>query len=463
MIKTITFKNVLTFTLPSISLMVFMSLYTMVDGIFVANLIGTKALSAINIILPMITVFMAVGTMLGTGGNAICARLLGEGKSDEAKRKLTLFSVTGLTVGIIITVFTQLFLHEILEILGATEETYQYCYDYFIVLSLFAPCAILQVIFENAMIASGKPQIAFVAIVCGGLTNLVLDYVFIVYFGMGMTGVALATGIGLCLPTLIGLYFFSTKKAQKSLHFKMFSFDIKAILQASGNGSSEMVAQLASGATTYLFNITMLKMAGTDGVAAITVVLYAQLLINTLFIGFSMGIAPVISYYFGALNKSKLRKLFTICIKFISISSVALVIIAFAINETITGVFLEKGTEAYDLTVHGFYIFSFGFLFAGINIFASGLFTAYSNGKVSALVSFLRTFLFISISILVLPQLIGLNGVWLAVPIAEFLSFFMAVYFFVKYKERYMYDNKPRAPRASKAAIVRPVRGVAVQ
>ncbi len=441
MIKTITFKNVLAFTLPSISMMVFMSIYVMVDGIFVANLISTYALSATNIVLPVITIFIAVGTMLGTGGNAICARLLGERRAQKAKETLTLLCATGFIIGVVFVVLVQIFLQDILYALGANEQTYQYCYDYIIVLSLFAPCAILQTIFENAIIASGRPTFAFVAIVLGGMTNLILDYIFIVYCGMGMQGVALATGLGFSVPTVMGLYFFFTKKANQPLSFVPFSLDIKSIFTACGNGSSEMVTHLATGVTTFLFNITMLKMAGSDGIAAITVVLYAQLLINTCFIGFSVGIAPVISFYFGAMNRSRLRKLFTICLKFIGISSVSLVVISFAINETLAAIFLEKGTKAYELTVHGFYIFSIGFLFSGINIFASGLFTAYSNGKISAFISFLRTFVFIATTILTLPLFIGLNGVWLAVPIAEFLAFFMSVYFFVVYKERYMYTT----------------------
>ncbi len=452
MIKTITFKNVLAFTLPSISMMIFMSVYTMVDGIFVANLISTDALSAINIILPIITVYIAVGTMLGAGGNAICARLLGEGKTQAAKEKLTLFALTGFLLGWLLTLVTQTFLHEILLALGANEQTYQYCYDYLVVLSLFAPFAVLQTIFENALIASGNPKMAFIALALGGITNIILDYVFIVYCGLGMQGVALATGLGFLLPTCIAIYFFSTKKAQKTLHFVPFSVDIASIFKACGNGSSEMVTHLATGVTTYLFNITMLKMAGSDGIAAITVVLYAQLLINTLFIGFSIGIAPVISFYFGAMNKSKLRKIFTICVQFIAVSSVALVLLSFAINESLASVFLDAGTHAYAITVHGFYIFAVGFLFSGMNIFASGLFTAYSNGKISACISFLRTFVFISLAIMTLPQYIGITGVWLAVPIAEFLAFIMSIYFFIAYKERYMYDNKSKV-QGKKSAI----------
>ncbi len=443
MLKTVTFKNVLTFTLPTISMMLFMSIYTMVDGIFVANLIGEHALAAINITLPIITLFIAVGTMLGTGGNALCARLLGEGKTQEAKEKFTLFTVTAFVISFVIMLVVQAFLQDILYALGATADTYQYCYDYIFILTFFAPCAILQAVFENSMIASGKPKIALIAIVLGGLTNIILDYVFIVYAGLGMSGVALATGLGYLLPTCIGLYFFSTNKAQRPLHFTKLTFSLASILKACSNGSSEMVTHLATGVTTYLFNISMLTWAGNDGITAITVVLYAQLLINTFFIGFSMGIAPVISFYFGAMDRSRLRKLFSICVKFVGLTSVALVGISLSINTSIAGVFLEEGTQAYALTVHGFYIFSAGFLFSGINIFASGLFTAYSNGKISACISFLRTFVFITLAILTLPELMGINGIWLAVPLAELLAFLLSVYLFFKYQEQYMYTLKP--------------------
>ncbi len=425
-------------------MMIFMSLYIMVDGIFVANLIGAHALSAINIIVPVVTLFIAIGTMLGSGGNAMCAKLMGEGKKELAKQQFTLLVVTGLVIGIVILLVLQLFFEELVYMLGANEETYQYCYDYLYILLFFAPCGILQTIFENALIAAGRPAIAFLALLLGGLTNLTLDYVFIVYCHMGMQGVALATGLGWLVPSTIGIVFFSTSKAQRTLHFVKFQIHIKTILHACANGSSEMVTHLASGITTYLFNITMLALAGNDGIAAITVVLYAQIIINALFMGFSMGIAPVISFYYGELNRSKLRKLFTICVQFIGGASVVLLGIAFVINENVVGMFLPEGSGAYALTVQGFSLFALSFLFSGINIFASGLFTAYSNGKVSAIISFLRTFFFITISILVLPTFMGLTGVWIAVPIAEFCAFFMSLYYFKKYKERYMYENTPR-------------------
>ncbi len=444
MLQSISYKNVVTFTLPSMIMMIFLSLYMMVDGIFVANLIDTRALAAINISVPILTLFIAVGTMLGAGGNAISARLLGEGKGQEAKERFTLFAVTGMTIGLCLALFTQIFLKDIVYALGADDETYQYCYDYLYMISLFAPFGIVQSIFESAMIAAGRPSMSLLALVLGGFTNLVLDYVFIVYCGMGMSGVGLATGLGWFLPTLIGIVFFSTSRQLRTLHFVRFRVHIKSILTACGNGSSEMVTHLATGVTTYLFNITMLDVAGNDGIAAITVVLYAQIIINSLFMGFSMGIDPVFSFYYGALNRSKLRKLFRLCMYFVGSASVLLVLIAFVINKSLAGLFLEQGTTAYTLTVDGFYIFALGFAFSGINIFASGLFTAYSNGKISAFISFLRTFFFISASILILPHFIGLTGVWLAVPLAECFSFVMSVFFMQKYRERYMYDNKAR-------------------
>ncbi len=442
MLKSITYKNVLEFTLPSMAMMIFLSLYIMVDGVFVANLISAHALSAINIVVPMMTLYIAVGTMLGTGGNAICARLLGEGKAHEAKEKFSLFCATGLTIGIALALLTQMFLEDIIYALGANDETFAFCYEYLFIISLFAPVAILQSIFEHALIASGRPGIAFTALVLGGMTNLILDYVLLVYFHMGMYGVALATALGWLVPTVIGLRFFGAGRTELPLHFVKFSIHIRSILSACGNGSSEMVTHLATGVTTFLFNITMLRMAGNDGVAAITVVLYAQIIINALFMGFSMGIAPVFSFYYGAMSRSKLRKLFTICVRFVGGASVVLVLVAFAMNESLAGMFLETSSTAYALTVDGFYIFALGFAFSGMNIFASGLFTAYSNGKVSAFISFFRTFFFIGVSILVLPHFIGLTGVWLAVPVAECLACIMAVFCLRKYRERYMYDNQ---------------------
>ncbi len=440
MIDTIDLKSILKFTLPSIAAMVFMGVYVMVDGYFVSNFIGITALSALNIAFPAMSIFFAIGTMLGTGGNAVCATLLGEGKKEEAKQKMTLFIVSGFLIGLCITFITLFFMDEILLFLGANDETFKYAYDYLFYIAIFAPCAIVQIIIENAMIASGKPKLSFITVLSGGFTNIILDYVFI-KMDMGMSGISLATALGFFVPCFIGLIFFSTNKASKSLHFVSFKFDINALLKACGNGSSEMVSMLATSIITYLFNITMLNLVGNTGVSAIAVILYAQVLINSLFIGYTMGISPVISFNFGERNERKLAKLFELNIKFILSVSIILFVFALLIGDKIVSVFAKAGTETYDLASHGLLIFSISFLFAGLNIFASGMFTAYSNGKISAFISFLRTFFFIAVCLLILPQIIGINGVWLAVPIAECLSLLASLYFI--YKSRFIYLYAP--------------------
>ncbi len=440
MIDIINLKSVLKFTLPSLAAMIFMGIYVMVDGYFVSNYIGTIALSGLNIALPAMTIFFAIGTMLGTGGNAVCATMLGEGKSKEAKEKISLFITTGFVIGLFITFVVLSYLSEILNFLGTNEETYQYAYDYLFFVAIFAPFAIIQIIIENAMIASGKPELSFITVVSGGITNVILDYVFI-KFGMGMSGIGLATGLGFLVPCLIGTVFFSTKKESKSLHFTKFKLDFSAIIKACGNGSSEMVSMLASSIITYLFNITMLKLAGNNGVSAITVILYSQMLINSLFIGYTMGITPVISYNYGDRNALKLRQLFVLNTKLVGICSLTMFFIALLIGDRIVAAFAEYGTTTYLLAKEGLFIFSFGFIVSGFNVFTTGMFTAYSNGKISAFISFLRTFFFITISLIILPRYIGINGVWLAVPIAEFFSFFIALYFIDKSKETYMYSK----------------------
>ncbi len=438
MIEHISFKSVFKFTLPSIAAMVFMGFYTMVDGLFVANFLGTNALSALNIAFPAMTVFFAIGTMLGTGGNAVCATLLGETKHQDAKEKFTLFSISGFAVGIVTATITILYLNEILIFLGTNEETFSLAYDYLYIITLFSPFAILQIILESAMIASGRPQLSLITILAGGFTNIILDYVFI-KLGFGMDGISLATGLGFFVPCLIGMVFFSINKSTKSLHFTKFKFDLSAILKASGNGSSEMVVMLATSVSTYLFNITMLDLAGNNGIAAITVILYTQMFINTLFVGYTIGIAPVISFNYGENNSLKLRRLFELNMRFIIVSSIIMFFLAIIFGNNIVSAFAKQGTTTYTLATGGFSLFAWSFLFSGMNIFASGMFTAYSNGKISAFLSFLRTLFFITLALLTLPKIIGINGVWLAVPLAEFLSMFFVIYFIIRSKKEYMY------------------------
>ncbi len=444
MIKKVNYKSVLLFTLPSIIAMVFTSFYTMVDGAFVANLVNQDALSAINITLPVVMIVIAAATMIGVGGNAIYAKLLGEGKTDQAREKFTLFSISTVVLSIIFTVLILIFSDSIISFLGADENVYQYAYDYLNVYVLFTPFVMLQIVMQTALITAGKPNLSLISMLIGGFSNIILDYVFIETFSMGISGAALATGIGNILGTIIGVIFFLTNKKNKILSFKWPKMDVSALIAMSSNGSSEMVANLSSAVITLLFNQATFAIAGNDGVAAITVILYAQFFSNAVYTGYSMGIAPVISFNYGNSHSKNLCAIFKISVKFLAAASIIMLAVAFLLSKPISSFFLEEGTNAHALAMSGMAIFATSFLFSGFNIYASAMFTAYSNGRVSAIISFLRTFFFIAAAILILPYLIGINGVWLAVPIAEFLVIFLSFYFIRKYKHKYMYSSKSK-------------------
>lgn len=438
--KSFTFSSLIKFTMPSVVMLIFLALYTIVDGVFISRFVSTDALSAFNIIYPFINVVIAIGVMLATGSSAVIAKKLGEGKEREAKENFTLIMLVGLALGIIITVIGFVFCKQIIRVLGSTKELDKYCIDYFYVALIFMPAYITNLLFQYLTITSGKPNIGLIFTVIGGLTNIILDYVFIVPMGMGISGAALATGIGNFIPTALGTIYFFRKKA--ILYFVKPKLDMKMIMQTCANGSSEMVTNLSSGVTTMLFNIVIMKYLGSDGVAAISIVLYGQFLITSVYIGFSSGVAPIISYNYGSENKKELKKVTRYSARFILISSVILLIIALTTATYIVSVFTPKGTNVYEIGYNGFRIFSISFLVSGVNIFASAMFTAFSNGKVSATISFLRTFLFIVAGILILPKLIGINGIWLAVPVAELLTIIISLIYINKYKGIYGYGKE---------------------
>lgn len=435
--KDFTFSSLLRFSAPTIIMMVFMSLYTIVDGVFVSRFVGTNALSAINIVYPVINIVIAVAIMLATGGSAVIARKMGEGRHEEARRDFSTLVLTGILAGAALGAAGILFMKPLVAVLGASEALEGYCYEYLFVLSLFAPASVLQMLFQTFFVTAGKPKIGLLLTVIAGVVNAVFDYIFIVPLQMGIRGAALATAMGYMIPALYGLiYFFRTRGA---LYFMRPVRDWHMLAQSCLNGSSEMVTNLSTGVVTYLFNIIMMKYLQEDGVAAITIVMYAQFLLTALYLGFSQGVAPVISYNHGSGNTPLLRRIFRYCMTFLIASSVLVLAVSFAGASPIVSVFAGKGSAVYDITVSGFVLFSINYLFAGINIFSSSMFTAFSNGKVSALISFLRTFVFIVIGMVFLPRLLGVNGVWLAVPFAEAATVFVSVFYLYRGREIYHY------------------------
>lgn len=435
--KDFTISSLLKFAFPTMLTMVFMGLYTIGDTIFVSRFVNTDALSAINIVTPVINIIVGLGTMLATGGSAIIARKMGAVKLKEASQDFTLIVLSGAILGILIAIIGNLFLDNIIYFLGASEILFPYCKEYLFVLLLFTPASMLQVLFQNLIITAGRPSFGMVLSISAGAINVLLDYVFMVLLDMGIKGSALGTGIGYLIPTIIGIAFFLTGKG--SMQFKKPVFRFSVLFESCSNGCSEMVSQAAAAITTFLFNATMLKLLGENGVAAITIIIYSQFLLTTLYIGFSMGVAPVISYNYGGKNHQRLKKVFRICLLFIVTVSALIFTISIFFGSYLVNIFSSTGTPVYDIAKNGFLIFSFSFLCCGINIFTSAAFTALSNGKISAIISFLRTFGLITILLLTLPQILGVKGVWLAVPIAELITLIVSIAFLQKKKSTYHY------------------------
>ena len=429
--------SLIKFALPSMVMMLFMGLYTIVDTVFVARFVDTNALSSINIVCPVINIIVGLGTMLATGGSAVVAKKMGSGKTEEARSNFTLIIITGIIIGLVITVMGLLFLDEIIWGLGASEILFHYCRDYLTIQLIFVVGNIMQVLYQNLFVTAGKPTLGLVLSVLAGIANIVFDYVFIVLLKMGIKGAALGTGIGYMIPTVIGTVFFLSGRSE--LHFCKPKMDAYVLIKSCSNGVSEMVSQLSNAVTTFLFNATMMKLLGEDGVAAITVIIYSQFLLTTLYIGFSMGVAPIVSYNYGSGNVNQLKKVVRICFCFIMAVSIFVFLFSFFAGESIAKIFAENNENVFEITKAGFTIFSFSFLFSGCNIFASALFTALSDGKTSAAISFLRTFGFITIFLLVLPHFLKVTGVWLAIPVAEMLTLMLTIYLIFRNRKYYKY------------------------
>lgn len=435
--KDFKFFSLLQFAFPTIIMMIFMSLYTIVDGIFISRLLGTDALSASNIVYPVFSLVIAAGVMLATGGSAIIAKQLGEHQEETARANFSFLIIIGFLIGIGFLVIGNALIEPIVRALGATDALLGDCIGYLSVILYLAPACILQLLFQTFFVAAGKPAIGLCLTIGGGIANMILDYVFMGPMQMGIQGAALATGIGQLIPAVVGIVYFSC--VRHSLYFVKPGVSFSVLKESCLNGSSEMVTNLSTAVVTYLFNIVMMRLLGAPGVAAITIVLYGQFLFNAMYMGFSMGVAPVISYNHGSGNEKQLKKLFKICIRFIMVSSIVITAFALVSSPYIVEIFTPKGTAAYEIARAGFFLFSINYIFAGLNIFASSMFTAFSDGKVSAVISFVRTFVLIVINILLLPYLIGVNGIWLSIPIAEFMTLFLSVFFFLTKKERYHY------------------------
>ena len=435
--KPVTLKNILKFAVPTIAMTVFMSFYTMVDGLFVSNLIGTNALSAINLTAPIIQLVTAVSTMLATGGSAVIMKKMGEQKREEAKEDFTFLILVNVIVGIVMCGAGYLAMEHIFAGMNLSAEVEGYCVEYLSRYLVFTVPILLMNNFTLYMIASEKATLSLVCSVTGGILNMALDYVFIAGLGMGISGAAIATGLGYSVTAVVGLFVFSRKKSL--LHFRKPAFRFRVLANAAANGCSEMATALVTGIITMMFNWTMLHYVGEDGVAAVTIIMYVLMFASSLYTGYSYGVAPMLSYYYGEKNHEKLKKLVAVSMRVIGGISLVTVAVSFLLTKPLVSVFARPDNPVYGLAVTGNRICTVALLFIGFNIFASGMFTALSNGVVSAVLAFSRSFVFMLITMIVLPLLLGVNGIWLATPAAELMALALSAFMFLKYRKRYGY------------------------
>lgn len=425
--------SLLRFAAPTAAMMLFMGLYTMTDTLFVARLVHTDALSAVNIVCPVVNLTVGLGTMIAAGGSALVSRKMGEGASREAREAFTLLVTAGAVIGLLILLAGTLWMEEIIDALGASRQLFPYCRDYLTVLLWFAPSSVLQTLFASLFVTAGRPGLGFGLSFLAGASNILFDWVLMALCGLGIRGAALGTGLGSLIPAAAGVVFFA--RGRGALFFTRPRWRWAVIRESCLNGSSEMVGQLATAVTTFLFNSAMMDLRGEDGVAAVTILIYSQFLLNTLFIGYSMGVAPVFGFYRG--NRNRVLQVCRISIRFIAAVSLLVFAASSLGGPHIVRLFTGGSPEVGDIAEKGFGIFSFSFLFSGLNIFASAMFTALSDGRTSAALSFLRTFGLLAGGILLLPRILGITGVWLAVPAAEGLTSLVSVLCLIRLRGRY--------------------------
>lgn len=433
-----TYRRLLRFTLPSIVMMIFTSIYGVVDGFFVSNYVGKTSFAAVNFIMPFLMILGVVGFMFGTGGGALVAKTMGEGDAEKANRHFSLFVYVSIVLGVVITALGLILLRPIAAALGAEGTMLEDCVTYGRIIMLALPAYILQMEFQSFFITAEKPQLGLIVTVISGVTNMVLDALLVAVIPMGLVGAALATALSQVVGGVVPLAYFSRPNSSL-LRLTRAEFDGVALLKACTNGSSELMSNVSMSLVGMLYNVQLMKYAGEDGVAAYGVMMYVNMIFLAAFIGYSIGTAPVVGFNYGAANHSELKSLLKKSVVIVGAFSVAMLILAEALAYPLAKLFVGYDSALMELTCDGFVIYSFMFLFAGYAIFSSGFFTALNDGLTSALISFLRTLVFQIAAVMLLPLVWGVDGIWISVVIAEMMAVVVSVIFIVKKRSRYQY------------------------
>lgn len=433
-----TYKKLLQFTLPSIIMMLFTSIYGVVDGFFVSNFVGKTPFAAVNFIMPVLMIFGAIGSMFGSGGSALIAKTMGEGDEQKAVKLFSLFVYISAACGIVLAVFGIIFIRPIAAMLGAEGEMLDNCVIYGRIILMALPAFMLQYEFQSFFVTAEKPQLGLYVTVAAGVTNMVLDALFVAVIPMGLVGAAVATALSQCVGGVVPLVYFARENTSL-LRLTKTSFDGKAVFKAGSNGFSEFLSNISMSVVGMLYNVQLIRYAGENGVAAYGTLMYVNMIFLAAFIGYSIGTAPIIGYHYGAENHAELKSLLKKSLVIIGVFSAAMLVASEALAKPLSLIFVGYDSSLLAMTLRAFLIFSFSFLFAGIPIFGSSFFTALNDGLVSALISFLRTVVFQVAAVLVFPLIWEIDGIWVSIVAAEVVAAVVTVLFWLGNRKKYHY------------------------
>jgi putative MATE family efflux protein len=433
-----TYGKLIRFTFPSIIMMIFTSIYGIVDGYFISNYAGSVPFAAVNLIMPFIMIFAAFGTVFGSGGSALISMTMGMGKKKEANEIFSFVIYFVIFLGIITSIIGWFITEPVARLLGATEEMLPACVLYGQINMVGNTAYMLQYLFQSFMVTAERPKMGLYVTIAAGVTNMVLDWLFVGIFHWGVSGAAWATVVSQLVGGLIPLiYFFAPNHSPYRLG--KTHFDVRWLTKAAGNGSSEFMSTVSTSVISILYNYQLLQYAGENGVAAYGVLMYANYIFVGVYFGYTMGAAPVISFHYGAQNQEELKGLFRKSLRMIAIAAIVLTGAAQLLSGTLVNIFVGYDASLYAMTLNAFRIYAVAFIFMGFNIFGSGFFTALNNGKVSAFLSFFRTLVLQVVCVLVLPRVFGIKGIWFSVVTAEAVSLLITITCFAKYRNRYHY------------------------
>lgn len=433
-----TYRRLIRFVIPSVAMMILTSIYGVVDGLFVSNFVGKTAFAAVNLVIPFTLVLGAFGFMLGTGGTALVAKTLGEGKQEEANRIFSMLIYFAIGLGLVLTMLGVAALKKILLKMGADDAMLGCGMIYGRLVLLGIPFYMLQNMFQNFLIAAEKPQLGLIVTIAAGVTNMVLDALFIAVLGWGVAGAAAATALGQCVGGLIPFVYFARKNSSRLALVKTKLLG-GALLRTCTNGSSELVSNISMSSVGMLYNAQLMKVAGENGVAAYGVILYVNFIFIAIYLGYAYGSAPIVAFNYGAGKKAELQNVLKKSLKLLLGTGIVLLSIGVLFAGVLSGLFVGYDAQLYAMTVRGLRFYAVSFLLSGFNIYGSSFFTALNNGVVSAAISFLRTVVFEVAAVLILPLFFGLDGVWCAITVAELASILITIGAFSALRRRYQY------------------------